>query len=94
MKYFYKSMVEDIVTGLTSSPYPIKVKGLIPITEDEFNQLTPQMGTPQLENPLEELQKENKLLKAQLQEQSDRCDALESCINGMVTAVQEGVNEV
>lgn len=54
MKYFYKSMMEDIVTGLTSSPYPIKVKGLIPITEDEFNQLIPQMGTPWEEDPYAE----------------------------------------
>ena len=91
MKYFYKSMVGDMVTGLTSSPYPIRVKGLIPITEEEFNQLTPQMGTPRMENPLEELQKENKMLKAQLQAQVDRSDFIEDCIAEMATVVYGGV---
>lgn len=46
---------------------------------------------PVEEDPLEELQKENKLLKAQLQAQVDRSDFIEDCIAEMATVVYGGV---
>lgn len=48
---------------------------------------------PKPENPitLEELQKENKMLKAQLQAQVDRSDFIEDCIAEMATVVYGGV---
>ena len=46
---------------------------------------------PVEEDPLEELQKENKMLKAQLQAQVDRSDFIEDCIAEMATVVYGGV---
>lgn len=53
----------------------------------------PPQPEPEPENPitLEELQKENKLLKAQLQAQVDRSDFIEDCIAEMATVVYGGV---
>lgn len=46
---------------------------------------------PVEEDPLEELQKENKMLKAQLQAHVDRSDFIEDCIAEMATVVYGGV---
>ena len=53
----------------------------------------PPQPEPEPENPitLEELQKENKMLKAQLQAQVDRSDFIEDCIAEMATVVYGGV---
>ena len=48
---------------------------------------TEQAGTPELDS----LKKENKLLKAQLQAQTERSDFIEDCIAEMATQVYGGV---
>ena len=48
-------------------------------------------GGPSSRPTIEQLQKENKMLKAQLQAQVDRSDFIEDCIAEMATVVYGGV---
>lgn len=48
-------------------------------------------GEPSSRPTIEQLQKENKMLKAQLQAQVDRSDFIEDCIAEMATVVYGGV---
>lgn len=73
----------------------------------EFDEIPEGGGIPQLEDgrvifvqpetleapvdPVEELQAENKMLKAQLQAQTDRSDFIEDCIAEMAMVVYGGV---
>lgn len=61
------------------------------ISQEEYYGLTGSTPTPPQEllevDPLEELQKENKMLKAQLQAHVDRSDFIEDCIAEMATVV-------
>lgn len=47
--------------------------------------------TPSVPTPVEILEQENKLLKAQLQAQTERSDFIEDCIAEMATMVYGGV---
>lgn len=65
------------------------------IVDGGITELTPRVvpDNPEVYEPseLEQLQSENKLLKAQLQAQSDRSDFIEDCIAEMATQVYGGV---
>ena len=63
--------------------------GYVEVSESVFNTLEVSTTVPTV--TVETLQQENKLLKAQLQAQSDRADFIEDCIAEMATQVYGGV---
>lgn len=70
--------------------YNLIAVGYIEVTEQEYNN-TEVTQTEAPPTTLRELQAENKLLKAQLQAQTDRADFIEDCIAEMATVVYGGV---
>lgn len=72
---------------VTKPEFP-PVDGFIEVIDGEGNhRLVPSTETQKRQ----ELEAENKLLKAQLQAQSDRADFIEDCIAEMATQVYGGV---
>ena len=98
MFYYVQDLGEEVVAWLQSD-VPKNRPGFIQVTPEEFLELgghgletPPDPPAPPVEaDPLEELQKENKMLKAQLQAQVDRSDFIEDCIAEMATVVYGGV---
>ena len=90
--YYYKSTMGDTITGITRSLTPLNVSGFIQISKGEFDSLVLQFGSPVIPGSIspQDLQEENKLLKAQLQAQIERSDFIEDCIAEMATIVYGG----
>jgi hypothetical protein len=88
MKYYHTAL-----GGLIAVPDGVTFPstGLQEITEEEYLALkaspTAQIEPEEPTVTLESLQEENKLLKAQVQAQSDRSDFLEDCIAEMALEI-------
>lgn len=63
--------------------------GYVEVSETLFNTLEASIPLPQV--TVQELQQENRLLKAQIQAQTERSDFIEDCIAEMATQVYGGV---
>lgn len=98
MRYWVYKNSKGEVIGYNQTEYDLPSPA-IEVSLSEFQSLgfySPPVvvedpAPPVEEDPLEELQKENKLLKAQLQAQVDRSDFIEDCIAEMATVVYGGV---
>lgn len=65
--------------------------GILHLIDGKLVRLLSTNSIPEEPSPIEELQAENKLLKAQLQAQTERSDFIEDCIAEMATMVYGGV---
>lgn len=84
MKY-YKFMSGSVVAGVSEYEGVLNIEGAVEITKEEYVSLGGILS--KIPVTVEELQQENKLLKAQLQAQTERSDFIEDCIAEMAMTV-------
>lgn len=89
MYYLYKNQSGGVI-GFNQSRTPLPPPA-IPVTKEEFIRLGYYVEPETPPPTVEELQLENRLLKAQLQAQTERSDFIEDCIAEMATMVYGGV---
>lgn len=81
---------EGVSAFVTFEDFP--AEGGVPLLLDgELHFVAPTPPPEKKGDPVEQLQAENRLLKAQLQAQSDRADFVEDCIAEMAMVVYGGV---
>lgn len=92
---FYKNSIGPGELIAQPDSFPV-LSTWVEISKDEYEELSgskspkePNKHIPK--DPLVDLQEENKLLKAQLQAQTERSDFIEDCIAEMATMVYGGV---
>lgn len=86
---YYKFVVNSITVGVSEYEGILNMEGAKEITKDQYISLGGTLSNPSV--TVEELQQENKLLKAQIQAQTERSDFIEDCIAEMATQVYGGV---